>query len=112
MHPEMPKSGEERITREELVTYLKARKEETDALVSGLNDKKPEIIESAEGKMMLHNWITERLKLFDRIEVTKELGDICKEAGLSEESERQYANAEQLVAAERIIEEKNKSKTA
>ncbi len=108
----MPKTGEGRITREELVAYLKARKEEIDAIVSGPNDKKPEIIESAEGKMMLHNWISERLKLFDRIEVTKELGDICKEAGLTEESERQYLNAKQFAAAERIIDEKNKSKTA
>lgn len=48
----------------------------------------------AETKKMIHEWIVKQLEENrDRVEVTNELGDICKEAGLTEESERQYKKA-------------------
>jgi hypothetical protein len=52
-------------------------------------------------KRALNDWIVRKLESgMSRIEVHNELGDICSEAGLDEEAQRQYKNAIDLAVRE------------
>lgn len=101
MNPEIPRSDEDRFLRDKLVEYFSLRAVSLKKLAGAPREKQEEILNSAIAKRALNDWIARQLEGgMSRVEVHNELGDICKEAGLEDEAQRQYKNALDLAVRE------------
>lgn len=101
MNPEMSRPDEDKFLREKLVEYFSLRADSLQKLAGAPREKQEEIMDSPVAKRALNDWIARKLEGgMSRVEVHNELGDICNEAGLFDEAQRQYKNAIDLAVRE------------